>query len=482
MKQKHSSNKFIIEEIIPTDEQIDVLYNLLHKRKHTISHNSEIKFEKHKEFVLNHPYRAWFLLKLKSDVIGSFYINNDNHIGINIEDSNNKQSILEIINYVNLYWHPLEPIASVRGKNFAVNVPPSNIFLADCLEEHGAELAQSTFYLPKINKRASPSLTKIEHKTLKEENSYGSILITSSSAKVSLIESIRQGVSKISEKIKIIGGDISSEIVSTYFVDEFWEMPKISDINVKNFIAECKKKKISMIIPTRDGELEFFAENKDYFFDEGIYVMISDLESIRKCFDKIKFSKLDYSLMIQASADINDIRSDRYVVKERYGAGSQSIGINLNKQKAIKHSKILEKPIFQPFISGKELSIDAYIDRNKNIKGIIMRERVIVVNGESQVTEIVNNPDLEDSLKDVIKLLDLYGHIILQVIIDKDSKVHVVECNPRFGGASAISIKSGLDSFYWVYLESLGIDISDYIFTKINRRLRQIRFKKDIYI
>lgn len=328
-----------------------------------------------------------------------------------------------------------------------------------------------------------PLIINFEKKRIHyKEESYGNILISSCASKIRLIESVRQGVSKISKNIKIIGGDMSSTAISSYFVDDFWQMPKTNKIDIEKFIAECKLKSIKVIIPTRDGELEFYSKNKEMFKNEGIYVMVSELSSINKCIDKLEFSEVYKLSVIPSSLSIDDINADLYVVKERFGAGSASIGINLTYNNAIKHAKSLKHPIFQPFISGKELSVDAYIDSKKNIKGVVIRERVLVVNGESQITKTIINKSLEELLKDIIKPMELYGHIILQAIIDEDGNINVIECNPRFGGASAISIKSGLDSFYWLYLESRGVNIDNYPFKKLDHEIKQVRSQRDIYL
>ena len=89
---------------------------------------------------------------------------------------------------------------------------------------------------------------------------------------------------------------------------------------------------------------------------------------------------------------------------------------------------------------------------------------------------------VENYFKNIISSLDLYGHIILQAIIGTDNSIHVIECNPRFGGASAISIKSGLDSFYWTYLESIGVNIKDHPFYRPRKPIKQVRSHKDIYL
>ena len=93
--------------------------------------------------------------------------------------------------------------------------------------------------------------------------------------------------------------------------------------------------------------------------------MVSEISSIVKCIDKLEFSSQRDLSIIPSSDSIENINASSYVVKERFGAGSKSIGINLSKEDAVKHSKSLKKPIFQPYIEGKELSIDAYIDKKR---------------------------------------------------------------------------------------------------------------------
>ena len=142
----------------------------------------------------------------------------------------------------------------------------------------------------------------------------------------------------------------------------------------------------------------------------------------------------------------------------------------------------MKNPIFQPFIKGLEVSVDAYVDLNKKVKGVIIRSRIIIVNGESQITEIIINEELEKIFKKIIESLNLYGHINLQAFIGKNNKISIIECNPRFGGASTLSIKAGLDSFYWFILESSGVNVNNYPFLKPKKSLKQIRFSQDYYL
>lgn len=293
---------------------------------------------------------------------------------------------------------------------------------------------------------------------------------------------MKYGVHKYNPSIKIYGGDIDGECVGKYFVDKFWKMPRINQLSSEEVLSYCKDNNIGIIIPTRDGELEYFSRAREELGEHGVFVAVSARKSIIDCLDKLAFANLKNIYAIPASETIDDILANAYVVKERYGAGSRSIGIELNRAEAVNHARGLNCPIFQPFLEGSEISVDSYISQGGVVKGIIMRTRDLVVEGESQVTSTFSDDGLKNHFESIFGSLDLYGHVILQALITKEGGIHVIECNPRFGGASTLSVRAGLDSFYWMYLESQGISLTDYPFVRIEKEMTQIRHPKDLYI
>jgi len=146
LNMTHSS--FSFEKIIPDTSQIERLYELLNQRKHRISHSQTVSFEDHALFVQNHPYRAWYLVGVNDVVVGSFYISNENTIGINIDACNEGNLVSKILSYVEERYVPLEAILSVRSGVFSINVAPQNEFLLQALNRLKAPVAQITYYLP----------------------------------------------------------------------------------------------------------------------------------------------------------------------------------------------------------------------------------------------------------------------------------------------------------------------------------------------
>ena len=100
------------------------LYNLLKSRKHNISHKKMPSYQEHLNFINNHPYLHWYLIE-KGLPIGSFYIQEDNSIGINIENPT-PAIINEIYLFIKNSFKPRDAIPSKVPPYFFINVAENN--------------------------------------------------------------------------------------------------------------------------------------------------------------------------------------------------------------------------------------------------------------------------------------------------------------------------------------------------------------------
>jgi predicted ATP-grasp superfamily ATP-dependent carboligase/RimJ/RimL family protein N-acetyltransferase len=307
------------------------------------------------------------------------------------------------------------------------------------------------------------------------------VLVTSISKKVPLLRAVKQAALKTGYG-QVIGADINENVIGKYWVSAFWKCPKTSEMTFRDVLEYCKKNNVTTIVPTRDHELPFFAGQKQALEKEGIHVMISEPKTVDICLDKKLFADflLEHSLpFVETCLTYEECIATEYVVKERFGAGSQKLGLKLKPHDAKLHAKTLQSPIFQPYIPGKEYSIDIYRSLEKKVHGIVVRERNLVVDGESQITTTVHNTELEMLAEKTCDLLNIYGSAVIQIIVGVDGKPYILECNPRFGGASSASISAGLDSFYWFLLECNGESLSNYPFKRLEFEIRQIRYATD---
>lgn len=311
------------------------------------------------------------------------------------------------------------------------------------------------------------------------------MLITSASKKVPLVQAVQQANVKLGNQGRIYGGDVNAQAIARHFVDAFWEMPRLSELQTDDLISYCREHNIRAIIPTRDGELGYFAERKRVLQDNGIAVMVSSADAVEICLDKLLFARRVRELgypAIPAAESVEVVDGDLLVVKGRYGAGSRSIGLRLAPDAAAAHAHHVDSPIFQPFIEGREVSVDLYRDRKGVTKGVVVRGRDLVVDGESQVTSTLRHEEVEKICSELADALDLYGHIVFQVLLDPNGGAQIIECNSRFGGASTLSVAAGLDSFYWFLLEASGAELHDYPFLRSRKEKKQVRFASDLVI
>jgi len=285
------------------------------------------------------------------------------------------------------------------------------------------------------------------------------VLITSLSRKVPMIEAVRRALVQEAPEGRVYGADSDPRSIGRTFVDGFWEMPRIGDLTVSDLSAYCAQEGIRWVIPSRDGELEPLARWRSELAAVGAEVMIGSEESVATCGDKLRFATTLQPIpeVVPTSEAIGEEqRYGRWVVKERRGAGSRHILLDLSGEEATFRSREFESPVFQPFIEGREHSIDLYRSRSRQVWGCVVRSRDRVVSGESQVSTVVRHEGLEKLCCQAVEILDLTGHAVFQAIEDGHGELHLVECNPRFGGASTLAVAAGLNSFGWFFRETLN--------------------------
>jgi carbamoyl-phosphate synthase large subunit len=312
------------------------------------------------------------------------------------------------------------------------------------------------------------------------------VLVTSLSKKVPLVLEVRKALGKLNADGKIHGADHDPDCLGRYFVDAFWKMPLTHELAPEEVIGYCTENDIKAIIPTRDGELYFFSENNEEFQKHNISVMVSPTKAVKACLDKMEFfnvlSRNDRLNPINTLCLPDTKHRDRWVVKDRFGAGSEAILLDVTSKDAVEFSRMLENPVFQPFVQGQEYSVDLYIAQNSVPKGCIVRKREIIVNGESQVTTTADRPDIEKACLEAALCLGLIRHNVFQVLVDDQDRIHLLECNCRFGGASTLSIAAGLDSFYWFFLETIGEDLEPLNYKRNSSALRLVRYPTDLIV
>ena len=133
-----------IEEVVGTPSQIAFLYELLESRDHSISHQSMPTFEQHRNFVLSKPYQNWYLVFNGDQAVGSFYVQTDNSVGLNLSCVK-KEWVDTILEFLIANSCPNSEIFSKVPPYFYINVSYNDKALAKTLEEMGHVPIQTAY-------------------------------------------------------------------------------------------------------------------------------------------------------------------------------------------------------------------------------------------------------------------------------------------------------------------------------------------------
>ena len=134
------------EKVVGRRHQTDLLYELLKKRRYSISHRKLPSYKEHQSFVSGAPYKVWYLVFRDNACLGSFYLHEDNSIGINL-NSDSLEVICQCLKFLTENYRPREEIESKVPPYFYVNVPHDNENLKKIIEKMGCKPIQTSFRL-----------------------------------------------------------------------------------------------------------------------------------------------------------------------------------------------------------------------------------------------------------------------------------------------------------------------------------------------
>tara|TARA_Y100000739_G_C20603512_1_gene464218 strand:- start:1379 stop:2254 length:876 start_codon:yes stop_codon:yes gene_type:complete len=117
------SSKITFKKVDEND--IDILFQLLIERKYSISHKGLPTKSEHLKFFKSNKYLYWGIIYEEKIPIGTFYIQNNNSIGLNL--LNHKINVVcETLKYINSNFKPLAEIKSQIPSYFYINVAYEN--------------------------------------------------------------------------------------------------------------------------------------------------------------------------------------------------------------------------------------------------------------------------------------------------------------------------------------------------------------------
>jgi carbamoyl-phosphate synthase large subunit len=272
------------------------------------------------------------------------------------------------------------------------------------------------------------------------------ILITSAGRRVSLVRAFKKELKKHFRDGRIYAADMKPDLSSACQVcDRFYAVPKATDKSYCDILIEiCNRNNIKLVIPTIDTELIPLAENIKYFQNNGIELVISDLDVILMCLDKRRTLKYFDSLGFPRTKE-SDLENPEFPIFVKPFDGSSSIGTQLIKKGSQLTDELIanEKLMFLEYMSPEkyiEVTIDLYFDKHHFLKCAVPRERIEVRSGEVSKSVTRKNDLYETVCSKFAFCKGFRGCITLQVFRNRTTnEIFASEINPRFGGGYPLS-------------------------------------------
>lgn len=297
------------------------------------------------------------------------------------------------------------------------------------------------------------------------------ILLTSVGRRGYLVEYFKEALNG-SGKVHVSNSDSISPAFK--YADKHVVTPLIYDKGYIDFLLEyCIKNKIKLVISLFDIDLYVLAVNKKRFEEKGISIVVSDSDFIKVCNDKW----LTYNYLIN-----NNISTPRtflsvekavrkiekgelkypLIVKPRWGMGSleiytadnrdelllfyEKIKRNIKKSylKYESYEDINNSVIIQEKIIGQEFGADIINDLKGEYKNSIIRKKIAMRAGETDIAEIIENEVIKDITKKIAVCSKHIGNLDVDILCE-GNMYYVLEMNARFGGGYPFSHLAGVN-------------------------------------
>jgi len=278
------------------------------------------------------------------------------------------------------------------------------------------------------------------------------ILVTGVGRRVELMQALRQAALKLNINLKIYGADMAGTAPALAYCDYTRKVCAMRDPEyISQLVDICVKDRINLVLPTIDTDLLILSRNTDAFDEIGTKVLISKPDKVLICRDKNNTGEFFESCGLKAPRTYNDYKvypgPFPCFIKPKDGSSSINAFKVEDEEELAVYAGQVDDYIIQPFVSGKEFTVDVFCDFNGNPIFITPRVRVQVRAGEVLKTEICIDETIIEEVKKLCASFKPCGPMTVQLIKDKNTgDNYYIEINPRYGGGAPLSMKSGARS------------------------------------
>lgn len=216
---------------------------------------------------------------------------------------------------------------------------------------------------------------------------------------------------------------------------------------------------IHILLPFVDGAIEIAAVIAGR--NPGVYVPVCSPSMARALYDKVLSADLFESHGIAVPATWRPGAGPVFPLIAKPRRGSASAGIRILRD--ADDLGALTDPsayLIQEYVGGaEEYTVDCFISADGSASVFSPRRRLATLGGEVTRTVTVDIPGLTAGARATAAALGLRGAFTIQYL-RRDSRLLLMEINPRLGGGATASIAAGADIAAMIVEDAAGLPIS----------------------
>jgi carbamoyl-phosphate synthase large subunit len=282
-------------------------------------------------------------------------------------------------------------------------------------------------------------------KTMREKEDIMSVIVPGAGgpAGINTIKSLKMA----GFKGKIIATDSSRLSAGFFMASAYAVMPKVVD--EENYIKKLEEvisnHNVQVLMPSSGYDIYPYSKYRRKIEEFGAKPVVSDLESIEICFDKMMtFQKLSGKFDLPFTTTNPDkITEFPVIAKPRREKGGYDMMIIKDEDNLRYVTSKFSNVIFQEYLPGTEYTVDVLSDLDKKPLVAVPRIRLETKAGISTKGKVVHHPQIEQSCMDIAKSVGIIGPCCIQMKASRDGAVKLVEVNPRMGGGTIFAALAG---------------------------------------
>jgi carbamoyl-phosphate synthase large subunit len=313
-------------------------------------------------------------------------------------------------------------------------------------------------------------------------------IITSAGRRVSLVRAFQKEARLISEKAKVFTIDMNPSLsAACQIADASFKVNSLKDPEYMNDLLRIAvENEVRIIVPTLDTELLLLAENKKLFAYNGISVVVSESDFIKKCRDKRLTNQffVERGIGIPKEIDKNN-PSFPLFIKPFDGSLSADIFLINNSDELLPSHLNNPRFMFMEYVdksAHEEFTVDMYYGTDNLLKCIVPRKRIEIRGGEISKGITVKNNLMDEILSKLNHIEGAVGCLTTQFFRNiYNGNIYGIEINPRFGGGYPLSYHANANYPGYIYREYIQEQSVSY-FDGWEEGLLMLRYDDEVFV